>query len=597
MPHPLASLTQRLRRFRRRLRHRLLSRQRRRYQEILRAASLGMTRIRNLPRLLNLIARVTASNTRAAHVTIFLRNKTEPGFTVATSHGKFRKPVGELCIEESSALVTLLTQCKEPLVYNELKEEHPAEPKRRPRSKEHKEIPALKRALWEMERLQAAVCVPSFREGKLQGFLVLGEKLTGDLYDQDDLAIFSALASQAAWAIENAQAYEELRDTRDQLLHSERMGTIGKFAADMAHEIKNPLQAILGFFEMLPEKYDDPDFRNRFAKLAQAEAERINDLVRQLMVYSRPKAPDFKPIEISGTIDSVLALLENDLDRSHIEVRKGYSPNGVTVEADRDQMKQVFLNLFNNAIEAMSPPGEKPGLLDIVAFPNEKALVVKVRDTGSGIPENQIPLIFAPFYTTKEKGSGLGLAIVQNILRAHNAAIQVESQVGAGTTVTLTFPLRQSDLPASPQAARPSVISDELPRPARKAPSAASILIVDSEKETLETVRLIFEARGITCWTATSGPQALALLKEHQPDVILSEILLRGDGSTGVSPDGFGILQEAKRIFPERPVFLITACDFPEYREKAKEMGADGFLVKPASQDYLLSILPGPQNR
>jgi len=107
-------------------------------------------------------------------------------------------------------------------------------------------------------------------------------------------------------------------------------------------------------------------------------------------------------------------------------------------------------------------------------------------------------------------------------------------------------------------------------------------------------MRFIFEARGINCWTATSGPQALALLKEHQPDFVLSEITLRGDTVTGISAEGFGILQEAKKVLPERPVFLITACDIPEFREKAKELGADGYLVKPASRDQLLSILPGP---
>ena len=589
----LTGLKERARRLYAKLRHRLLVKERRQYQQALRGASIGMTRIRSLPKLLNLIARVTVASVRISHATIFLRNRGEADFTAAVSRGKLKKPIDEVRVQESAALVALMIQRRKSIVYEELKEEFQGEIRQSPKSKERKGAGPLKHALWDMERLQAAVCVPSFMEKKLQGFLVLGEKLSGDLFDQDDLSVFAALAAQAAMAIENAQAYEELRDTRDQLLHSERMSTIGKFAADMAHEIKNPLQAILGFFEMLPEKYDDPDFRNKFAKLAQAEAERINGLVRQLMVYAKPRAPEFKPIEISQAIDGVLDLLENDFERNHIEVRKGYSLNGVTVEADRDQMKQVFLNLFANAIEAMAANKDRACILDIVAFPSEKALVVKVRDTGSGIAESQLPLLFAPFFTTKEKGSGLGLSIVQNILRAHNVAIQVESQAGVGTTITLRFPLRQSDLPTPPRVEKPSAASDEPPKPARRAPSAASILLVDSEKDALEAVRLIFEARGITCWTAADGPQALALLKKHQPDFILSEIALRG-ASAGISAEGFSILQEAKRVLPERPVFLITALDIPEFRERARELGADGYLVKPASRDQLLSILPGP---
>lgn len=597
MRRSVADLRQLVNRAYRKLRRGFFRKERRRYRETLRAASLGMTQIRNLPRLLNLIARAIVGNLRAGHVAIFLKAKDGPGFSAAASRGKLKKPVGELRVEESSALATLLAQRQKPVVYGYLRKESQAqelkESKRGVKAEGRKAAGPLRLALREMEHLQAAVCVPIFIQGKLQGFFALGEKVSGGAYDQDDLSIFSTLASQAAMAIENAQAYEELRDTRDQLLQSERMGTIGKFAADMAHEIKNPLQAILGFFEMLPEKYDDPDFRNRFAKLAQSEAERISDLVRQLMVYAKPKAPDFKQIEVSQAIDSVLALLENDLERKHIEVRKGYSPNGIAVEADRDQMKQIFLNLFNNAIEAMSANGDRPGLLDIVAFPAGKTLTVKIRDTGAGIPENRLPLIFAPFFTTKEKGSGLGLAIVKNILRAHNATVQVESRVGTGTTVVISLPLRQSDLPTTPQAVKPYAVSDAAPGSAKKAPSAASILIVDSEKETLENARVIFEGQGITCWTATSGPQAFELLKEHQPDFVLSEITLGGGNAGGISTEGFDLLRAAKKVLPERPVYLLTALDLPELRDRARELGADGYLVKPASRDQLLGVLPG----
>ncbi len=568
---------------------RILSGERQRYRQTLKAASFGMTRIRNLSRLLNLIARVIVSNVRVSHAIIFLKNKEGSAFTAVATRGKPKKAAGELPLEETTHLAALLEQQRQPVVYRELK----AQLARNRKAKDPKEAALLKYAAWEMENLQAALCIPSFIHGKFQGFLVVGEKLSGQRYDPDDLSVFSALASQAALAIENAQAYEELRDTRDQLLRSERMGTIGKFAADMAHEIKNPLQAVLGFFEMLPEKYDDPDFRNRFSKLAQTEAERINDLVRQLMIYAKPRSPELAPIEISQAIESVLALLENDLLKYRIEIRRGYSPNGLTVEADRDQMKQVFLNLFSNAIDAMGARPDQENQLDIVAYPDGENLVVKIRDTGPGIGENQLPLIFAPFFTTKEKGSGLGLAIVQNILRAHNAAIRAESATGAGTTFVITFPGRQSELPAS-ESPKSSVISVKPQATPRGGRSAASILLVDPEEETLENERITFEARGITCWMASDGPSAMELLKQHQPDLVLSEILLKSETVTGSAPDGFMVLREAKKLYPEKPVFLITSCDLPEYRDKAKELGADGYLVKPINQAELLSILPGP---
>ena len=246
---------------------------------------------------------------------------------------------------------------------------------------------------------------------------------------------------------------ERISGEQDQLLQSERLATIGKFASDMAHEIKNPLQAILTFFEYLPKKYDDPDFRERFSKIAKEEAQRISDLVKELATYANPRPPQFAPVEISQVLDSVLALLENDLHKHRVTLQKGYSHSPMRIEADLDQMKQVFLNLILNAVEAMSPLEGKENLLEIVAYPNGKVLVVKLRDTGCGIEPGRIPVIFAPFFTTKERGSGLGLSIVQNVLRAHHATIEVESQVGQGTTVTLTIPVRQPAVTGSSKAA------------------------------------------------------------------------------------------------------------------------------------------------
>lgn len=431
-----------------RLINRSLSRDRQRYQKTLKAATAGMVRIRNLSRLLTLINHVIVRNVGVIHATIFLKSRENASFVVAASDGKIESPAGLLRLDEGNPLVDWLSQNEQPTVYEELK----ARLKKSRRIGQSQEIKRIPLVMNEMERRSAVVCVPSFIEGGLKGFLLLGKKLSGAKYEPEDLNLFSALASQAALAIENAEAYEELRDTRDQLLQSERLATIGKFAADMAHEIKNPLQAIKTFFEYLPTRYNNQEFREEFSQIAKAEVDRIDDLVRQLANFTHPKPPQFKPVEMHQVIDSVLALLEKDLHKHHIEVRKGYSPNGLTVEADRDQMKQVFLNLCTNAIEAMEPAEEKNKLLEIVAYPASQVLVAKVRDTGCGIPQNQVADVFTPSFTTKEKGSGLGLSIVKNILRAHCATIEVESQLGQGTTFTITLPRRQPGMNLSSQA-------------------------------------------------------------------------------------------------------------------------------------------------
>lgn len=410
-----------------------------RSRDTLKAASAGMSRVRNLKKLINLMVRVVARSMKPSHATVLLRPPGQDYFEVAASHGPLRQPVGGLALEERSALISWLERATGPVVHEELE----IELKRAQPAGESYATRRVAQALREMERLQAAVCVPSFVEQRLQGILVLGKRKSGRMYAPEDLDIFSTLADRAAFAVENAQAYEELRDTRDQLVQSERLATIGKFAFDMAHEIKNPLQAILTYFEYLPEQYDDPNFRDRFARVARAEAQRISALVRALADFSNPKPPAFETIDLHEVAESVLGLLANDLRREHIDARRAYGPDRLIAEADRDQIKQILLNLFLNAAESMGAVPEDRRALEIRTAQAADAVRIEVRDTGCGIPEEKLPQIFAPFFTTKTKGSGLGLAIVQNIVKAHSGRISVESKVGAGTTVTLTLPIRQ----------------------------------------------------------------------------------------------------------------------------------------------------------
>lgn len=422
----------------------VLFRERYRYQETLKAASAGMSRIRNLPKLLELTARVVVSNVKVTHATIFLKDKNQPFFAVAASHGRSAKPVVPGRLEENNALIRWMEHFKEPMVYEELS----LDIKKDPHAAEEPPNAPLGQVVREMERLDAAVCVPSLMEEKLKGFLVLGRKLSGDMYDQEDLDIFSTLASQSALAVENAEAYEEIRNTRNQLLLSERLATIGQFAANMAHEIKNPLQAILTFFEYLPERHNDSEFRDRFSNLAKSEIERISRLVKELATYTNPKPPKFQPVEIQQVLESVLELLYNDFLEQGIIVRRNYDPKEPMVEADRDQLTQVFLNLMMNAMEAMPMDGSREDLLEIIVSTRVEDVSVVIKDAGVGIPESQIPTLFTPSFTsTKEKGTGLGLAIVHNIVTAHHGRITVRSQVGVGTSITVSIPYSQPSAP------------------------------------------------------------------------------------------------------------------------------------------------------
>ena len=232
--------------------------------------------------------------------------------------------------------------------------------------------------------------------------------------------------TQEEVASENERLMEELH-------RSEKLKAVGTLAAGMAHEIKNPLSAIKTFTEYLPEKYNDPSFRDKFNRIVGGEVEKINAIVSQLLNFAKPKSLNLKNIEMHSLLDDTLNLLNNNLIRGKINVEKNYAPYPLNILADSVQLKQVLLNLFLNAIDAMP----KGGKLIISTNKEDNMTQIVIQDTGCGIPAKHIPRLFDPFFTTKEDSTGLGLANVHSTIKKHNGSIVVESQVGKGTKFTI----------------------------------------------------------------------------------------------------------------------------------------------------------------
>ncbi|MFH1782827.1 MAG: ATP-binding protein [Candidatus Omnitrophota bacterium] len=289
----------------------------------------------------------------------------------------------------------------------------------------------------ELEDINAALVIPTFKAGTLFGFLTLGQRKDNKIFTKEDLNILITLTNQAVLAIDNAKAYEELMDTRDQLIKVEKLATMGELASEVAHEIKNPLQAIKTFTELIPTRYKDKDFRDKFSKLAMEEINRIDNFVRKLISVTHPLPPKLSPTDVNEVISSVLDLLDNDFRAKNIKIKKELQTTPVRIEADKDQLKQVFLNLVSNAIDAMDNSKEKA--LAVKTSSYHSHAIIKIQDTGCGIPHESIPRLFNPLFTTKEKGSGLGLNIVDTIIRNHKGTIDVESKVGEGTTFVINI--------------------------------------------------------------------------------------------------------------------------------------------------------------
>ncbi len=230
---------------------------------------------------------------------------------------------------------------------------------------------------------------------------------------------------------------KRLERLEEQALQSEKFKAVSTLAAGMAHEIKNPLTAIQTFAGFIPEKHKDPEFAKKLQEVLTAEAKRMQELVQDLLTFAKPKAPQLQPVDLAPLIASTLTLLSSDLSKHRVQWAVDCQHNGAAIHADSDQLRQVLINLIQNAADAM-PSG---GQIKITTQAVNSHLELTVSDTGSGIPPALLPKIFDPFVTTKPDGNGLGLAMVYSILQAHRGTIHAKSEPKQGTTFTVCLPL------------------------------------------------------------------------------------------------------------------------------------------------------------
>lgn len=236
----------------------------------------------------------------------------------------------------------------------------------------------------------------------------------------------------------------ELKQTQFQLLQAEKLAAIGKIAATVAHEINNPLSGVFTYIKLMERKIENGKVEQEVAKFREylsimsREVERTSTIVRNLLDFSRPKAPSRKLTNLTKLIEETLILITNQIKVNNIVVEKRFN-NIPEVMVDPSQMKQVFLNIMVNACEAI----EKGGVFTITTdYRQEKnTVILGFSDTGIGIPPEDIPKIFDPFFTTKQKGTGLGLSVVEGIVTRHGGFLEVKSEVGKGTKVSITLPV------------------------------------------------------------------------------------------------------------------------------------------------------------
>jgi signal transduction histidine kinase len=307
--------------------------------------------------------------------------------------------------------------------------------------------------------------VPIVSKGKVFGNLYLTEKQGAEEFTEEDKALAMTLAAQAAIAIENAslyedlhRSYEELKRSQALLLRQEKLASLGRLAAGLAHELNNPLNTIAGFVEALQRRSQaetllaSKEFEDfpRFLRMVQGEVDRAASIVRRLLDFARQREPSFTLVDLGRLISESVSFVDRQAAMANKRILMEPLPSPVQLKADAQMLQQLLLNLLTNALDAIEGAGEVRIAVTTMArgqgSRGQEIVQISVADNGCGIPPENLPKVFDPFFTTKEvgKGTGLGLPICQSIVEQHGGTIEVKSEgIGRGTTVTVKLPLER----------------------------------------------------------------------------------------------------------------------------------------------------------
>jgi two-component system NtrC family sensor kinase len=404
---------------------------------------------------------------------------------------------------------------------------------------------------------------------RVAGFLVIGCREIRE-FSAAELNLLSAVGNQVAVAMDKSllleqtrEAYESLRHTQEQLLQSEKMAAVGQLISGVAHELNNPLTAILGYSQLLQTEDLGAERSASYIDKLHKQALRTHHIVQNLLSFARQRKPERAPVNLNQIIEDTLVLREYDMKLNNIHVHREFDPRLPVTGGDFHQLQQVFLNILNNAVDAVR---EKDGRGDIwirtEALGNR--LRIEITDSGSGVQHPH--RIFDPFYTTKPvgKGTGLGLSICYGIVKEHGGEIQVRNSPPRGATFTILLP----HLVMTPSS------HDE--NTAWSADHASgTILLVDDEEAVLQLEQEILLASGISVKVARSGQEAIDILKSGAVSAIVTDMKMPGGVST------LDLYRWVLRHRPELAARVIFTASDPQDSSVAEITRESGCAVLP----------------
>jgi two-component system NtrC family sensor kinase len=404
-----------------------------------------------------------------------------------------------------------------------------------------------------------------------------------DIQSKDELgelaAVFNQMTGNLQKSLEQLEkTVEILRATQAQLSHSEKLSAVGEFVAGVAHELNNPLTALIGYAELLQMSEVSAEDRASLRCIS-SSAERCHKIVQSLLSFARQHPPERKLANVNALVDAVIEILIYDLRTNNIKVEKELSAHLPRLLLDPHQIQQVFLNIVNNARQAIEAHRPR-GLIRIITGAAGQRVRITFQDDGPGISEENLGKIFNPFFTTKPvgKGTGLGLSLSYGIIQEHGGSITATSKLGHGTTFVIELPITNASEDVSAASAPPP------PPPAQG--KGRKVLIVDDEVDILNLASNILVRQDFRVQTALDGESALRHLAADRFDLIISDWKMPGLSGQQL----FERLLEIDAKAAGRMVFM-TGDVLSEKTEKFLREHGKTCLTKPFSVADFLKVV------
>ena len=397
--------------------------------ETLASVSRTINSTLNLDEALRVITREACELMRARMCSLMLIDESREWLDLRASYGAGEAYIKKPRLSASESLLGVVVRRKKPMHVTNVQA-----------STHYQNIELARR-----EGLVSLLSVPLLFAGQAIGSLNV---YTGRVYNfsNEEIRILSALAELSAIAIEKARLYERVVDVEEQLRQNEKLSALGLLAAEVAHEIRNPLTVMKLLYHSLNLKFPVGDPRTKDTEIIESKIEHLNKIVEQILDFARTTEPKFAPVNLNDLVDELGLLVRHKLGNQSIKLIRDLQADLPTAMGDAPQLEQAFLNLILNAAEAMPDGGTLTIKSRSLIMPRTALrpthVTLEFKDTGNGMTEEQQKRAFtAVLATTKAKGTGLGLAIVGRIVETHRGQIKIKSQAGRGTTMRITLPV------------------------------------------------------------------------------------------------------------------------------------------------------------